>query len=64
MSDDKIDITDAGACRLVMEIGAKAGEIFGNDNGDKTIGQWREEMSKLITEAMWFAAEKNRALKL
>lgn len=58
-----MDVTDEAARKLLEKIGEKAAEIFGTDNPEKTIGQWRHEMAELATEAMWFTAARRRSLK-
>ena len=62
--NEPMDITNDAARRLVLRIGDKAGEIFGKDNPDKTIGEWRAEMLLLITEAFEFTVNVTRATKL
>jgi hypothetical protein len=62
--NESMDVTNDAARRLVLKIGNKAGEIFGQDHPDKTIAEWRSEMLLLITEAFEFTVNVNRAAKL
>ena len=56
MDDETIDLTDQAARRLLMAIGEKAAAPFGIENPEKTLGEWRNEMAKLATEAMFWTA--------
>lgn len=58
-----MDVTDNAGCKLALRIGEKAAEVFGTDNPDKTLGQWRGELAELVTEAMWFKAAHEKACR-
>jgi len=54
--------TDAAAFRLLERIAEKSVEPFvETDRAEKTVGQWRREVSALLNEAVWFVAARRRA---
>jgi hypothetical protein len=57
-----MDISDKAAVKLLKRIADKAIEPLADGPADKTVGEWRQELAVLHTEAISYFAARHAAL--